>query len=134
MKGPTSVLIIDDDMAVQRCLAASLAPDHAVHLASSGEEGLTQYERLVPDVVLLDVMLPQMSGLAVLRQLKRMSSDVPVIMMTAYSEVQTAVKAIKLGASDYLQKPIDCEVIRREVTQLVARTSQRQGVVRANVI
>ena len=134
MNGTAGVLIIDDDTSVQRGLAATLVPEYSVHVASSGEEGLTQFERLVPDLVLLDVMLPQMSGLAVLRRLRRMSAELPVIMMTAYSEVQTAVEALKLGASDYLQKPIDSETIRREVMQLVARTSQRQTAVRASVI
>src|SRR5919108_3361611 len=98
MKGSTGVLVIDDDAIVQRSLVSTLTPDYAVHLASSGEEGLAEYERLVPDLVLLDVMLPQMSGLAVLRRLKRMSADLPVLMMSAYTEVQTAVQAIKLGA------------------------------------
>jgi DNA-binding NtrC family response regulator len=134
MKGSTDVLVIDDDAVTRQCLVSTLAPDYAVHLASSGEEGLSQYERIIPDVVLLDVMLPQMSGLAVLRHLKRMSSNLPVIMMTAYSEVQTAVQAIKLGAADYLRKPIDSEVVRRELTQLVARTAQHQTTIRANVI
>src|SRR5205809_4459603 len=115
MKSATGVLIIDDDTSVQRHLLSSLSADYRVYVASSGEEGLCQYERVIPDLVLLDIRLPQMSGLAVLRQLKRMSAELPVIMMTAYSEVQTAVQAIKLGALDYLQKPIDSEVIRREV-------------------
>src|SRR5918994_6725935 len=92
----TGVLIIDDDACVQRGLSSALCRSHAVHVASTGEEGLEQYERVVPDVVLLDVMLPQMSGLAVLRALKRMSSDLPVIMMTGFAEVSTAVQAIKL--------------------------------------
>jgi two-component system response regulator AtoC len=134
MTRSTGVLIIDDDTGVQRCLSSALARDYAVHVASSGEEGLTRYEQLCPDVVLLDVMLPQMSGIAVLRALKRMSGDVPVIMMTAFAEVQTAVQAIKLGAVDYLQKPVDPDAVLREVGQLVCRSSQKQVSARADVI
>ena len=117
------ILIIDDDLHVQHALASARVPPYVVHFASSGEEGLTEFERLRPDVVLLDVMLPQMGGIAVLRALKKRSPDVPVIMVTAYAEVQTAVQAIKMGATDYLQKPIDPEVVRREIEQAIARTS-----------
>ena len=134
MESPTGILVIDDDANVQRCLTSALSPGYSVHVASSGEEGLQQYERLVPDVVLLDVMLPQMSGLAVLRTLKRMSSELPVIMMTAFAEVQTAVQAIKLGATDYVQKPIDCATVRKEIEQLVLRGSQRRAAARATII
>jgi DNA-binding NtrC family response regulator len=134
MESATGILIIDDDLGVQRALASALSPAYAVHVASSGEEGLQAYERVVPDVVLLDVMLPQMSGLAVLRTLKRMSTELPIIMLTAYAEVQTAVQAIKLGASDYLQKPIDCAVVRKEIEQLVTRGSQRRSVAHASIV
>jgi DNA-binding NtrC family response regulator len=122
-----AVLIIDDDAALQRGLLHTLAPACAVHVASSGEEGLTQYERVHPDVVLLDVMLPQMGGMAVLRALKRMSADLPVIMITAYAEVQTAVQAIKLGATDYLQKPLHPESVLRRITQLLDDAPREQS-------
>ena len=134
MPPPAEVLIIDDDASIHRCLSSALAPSYAVHVASTGEEGLTRYEEVVPDVVLLDVMLPQMSGLAVLRALKRMSADVPVIMMTAYAEVQTAVQAIKLGATDYLQKPLDTEAVLREVGTVVARSTHKAPSARGPVI
>ena len=130
----TDVLIIDDDAGVRNTLSSALCRSHAVHVASTGEEGLEQYERVVPDVVLLDVMLPQMSGLAVLRALKRMSSQLPVIMMSGFAEVPTAVQAIKLGAADYLQKPLDSEVVRRQIDELVVRTAPRETAPRGNVI
>jgi DNA-binding NtrC family response regulator len=84
--------------------------------------------------VLLDVMLPLMSGLAVLRALKRISTDVPVIMMTAYAEVQTAVQAIKLGATDYLEKPLEAAVVRGEVDQAIARATSARESVRTAVV
>ena len=134
MKGSGGVLVIDDDHCIQNTLSTALAPAYNVHLASSGEEGLTRYEALAPDVVLLDVMLPQMSGIAVLRALKRMSADVPVIMMTAYAEVQTAVQAIKLGAADYLEKPIDTETVLREVQHALAQVSQKHAPARGHIV
>jgi DNA-binding NtrC family response regulator len=129
----TGVLIIDDDAAIQRSLGAALSESCAVHVAGSGEEGLREFERVRPDVVLLDVMLPQMSGLAVLRALKRQSAELPVIMMTAYAEVQTAVQAIKLGASDYLQKPFDPKRVLDGLSSLISRGSEKQDV-RASIV
>ena len=134
MSASSNVLIIDDDTAIQRLLGATLAPSYAVHAASSGEEGLREFERVRPDVVLLDVMLPQMSGLAVLRALKRQSAELPIIMMTAYAEVQTAVQAIKLGASDYLQKPIDPQSVLDGVANLIDRRSEKQHTLRDGII
>ena len=124
MRSTTQVLIIDDDEAVRQGLGAALAASScSVHLAASGEEGLTQYELLHPDVVLLDVMLPQMSGLAVLRALKDSAPRLPVIVMTAYAEVQSAVQAIKLGAADYLQKPVAPDVLVDNLSRILARSS-----------
>jgi two-component system, NtrC family, response regulator AtoC len=134
MQGTPGVLVIDDDHSVRNTLSTALAPTYAVHVASSGEEGLSRYEEVTPDVVLLDVMLPQMSGIAVLRALKRMSADVPVIMMTAYAEVQTAVQAIKLGATDYLEKPFDTDRVLREVQHAVANSTQKHASVREKVV
>ena len=134
LRPDVGVLVIDDDARVQHDVVSALAPRFTVHVASSGEEGLDQYDRFRSDVVLLDVMLPQMSGLAVLRALKRIRPDLPVIMMTAYAEVQTAVQAIKLGAIDYLQKPIDPAVVHREIEQAVARASHNQEPVRATIV
>src|SRR4051795_9856887 len=128
------ILIIDDDPGVQSVVASALAGDYTVHAASSGEEGLAVFERRRPDLVLLDVMLPQMSGLAVLRALKRISADLPVIMMTAYAEVQTAVQAIKLGATDYLEKPLEAAVVRGEVDQAIARAASARDSVRTTVV
>jgi len=128
------ILIIDDDPVVQRVVASALAADYTVHGAASGEEGLAEFERRRPDLVLLDVMLPLMSGLAVLRALKRASTEVPVIMMTAYAEVQTAVQAIKLGAVDYLEKPLEAALVRREVDQAIARATSARESVRTAVV
>src|SRR5436190_13104336 len=134
MKRPAEILIIDDDVNLQRCLSAALSPVFTVHVACNGEDGLSQYERHLPDAVLLDVMLPQMTGLAVLRALRRMSADLPVIMMTAYAEIQTAVQAIKLGALDYVQKPLDAEAVSRQIAQLLDRGEKQQAPVHAGLI
>ena len=115
-----AILIIEDDLHIQRTLSSALAPNFTVRVASSGEEGLRQCEESLPDVVLLDLMLPQISGLTVLRTLKKTSSDLPVIMMTAFAQVNTVVEAIKLGAADYLEKPFDPQKLTNEIHRILS--------------
>jgi DNA-binding NtrC family response regulator len=133
VRAPAEVLIIDDDPTVHRALTPALGA-FSVRTASSGEEGLAHAERCRPDVVLLDVMLPQMGGMAVLRALRRSAADLPVIMMTGFAEVQSAVQAIKLGAVDYLQKPLDVESVRRRVELVIMRAPNIRPAPRAAVV
>lgn len=133
MKPGCGVLIIDDDAGIQDTLRSALSSAYSVQVASSGEEGLKRCEQSRPDVVLLDVMLPQMSGIAVLRHLRKMSNDLPVIMMTAFAQVHTAIEAIKLGAADYVEKPVDTDRIIAEIgfiigSRSVSPHSARQGI------
>ncbi|HWC16542.1 MAG TPA: sigma-54 dependent transcriptional regulator [Terriglobales bacterium] len=123
MKSSGGVLVIDDDAGIRNLLCSALASDYSVQVASSGEEGLKRYQQARADVVLLDVMLPEMSGIAVLRQLKKMTSNLPVIMMTAYAEVHTAIEAIKLGAADYVEKPFDPQRVIEEIALIMGSRS-----------
>lgn len=128
MKSGSDVLIIDDDAGIRNLLCSVLASDYSVQVASSGEEGLRCFEQNRPDIVLLDVMLPEMSGIAVLRQLRKVSRDLPIIMMTAYAQVHTAIEAIKLGAADYVEKPFDPERVIAEIALIMgARDAKPQA-------
>jgi DNA-binding NtrC family response regulator len=133
MKSAPRVLIIDDDKGVQSILSSALAANYAVQVASTGEEGLRHYEQVRPDVVLLDLMLPEMSGLSVLRALRKKSTSTPVIMMTAFSQARTAVEAIKLGAADYLEKPFDPQRVLSEIEQLVSARAIPSSTVREKI-
>ena len=128
------VLIVDDDPHIRQALASALSPSYAVRLAESGEEGLEQARRRKPDLVLLDLMLPQMGGLAVLRTLKKMSEDILVIIMSAYGQIQTAVQAVKLGAADYFEKPIDRERLLCEMEKILAARQPRKIPAREKII
>jgi two-component system, NtrC family, response regulator AtoC len=129
-----AVLVIDDDPTTGRLLSAALEQNCRVQVATSGEEGLQRFEEHRPDLVLLDVMLPAMSGIAVLRALKKLGALQPVIMMTAFAEVHTAVQAIKLGAADYLQKPLDPGLLLREVGRITSQTVRQENSAREKVI
>src|SRR5260370_39042214 len=103
-----SVLIVDDEQALGRSGKAFL-PDHGyeAEVASSGEQALGLLERLQPDVVFLDVQLPGMSGIDVLKRIREFDPVLPVIMLTAYGSIEGPVAAVKLGAFECATKPGD---------------------------
>lgn len=104
------VLVIDDDAIGGRLLRAILGPEGLeVIIAADGPLGLSLVATARPDVVILDLRLPGIGGLDVLELLRVAHPSLPVIMLTAFGEVETAVKATKLGAFDYLTKPVEHE-------------------------
>ena len=129
-----AVLVIEDDASIQRMLCSALETRYRVQVAGSGEEGLKRCEHTPPDFVLLDVMLPEMGGLSVLRALKKIRSDISVIMMTAFAEVTTAVEAIKLGATDYLAKPVDPQQVMEQMAQILDARARTQSPVHCGVV
>ena len=110
---PKSILIIDDEENIRKYLGHSLARDgFDVSTAQYGKEGLNLLIQKHIDVVLLDLNLPDINGLEVLKELKRVDVQSVIIIITAYGDISSAVEAIKLGAYDYLTKPFDTEDIK----------------------
>jgi DNA-binding NtrC family response regulator len=102
-----SILIIEDDQFFNKFLNDCLADKgYRVHTATTGTEGLYMIQTMRPDLVLLDLMLPDVSGLDILQKVKESYETPQVIMLTGYGSIETAIDAMKLGASDYLTKPI----------------------------
>src|SRR5262245_2042847 len=96
------ILIVDDEPAVCWALQRALTEEgHAVTVAASAEEGLEHAERQPPDAVILDVRLPGMDGLTALGRLRPLCPDAPVIVVTAFGDLNTAVRAVEGGAFDY---------------------------------
>jgi len=103
-----SILIIDDDALIRKTLSAHLARQgFDVQTAEDGESGLRMHGEMSPDLVLLDIRLPDTDGLDVLRRIREKAGRATVVMMTAYDDMKTTVEAIKLGAFEYLVKPLD---------------------------
>jgi two-component system response regulator AtoC len=103
-----SILVIDDDPLVGKTLSSHLSRrGFEVLLAENGEEGLQKYGESCPDLVILDIRLPDKDGLEVLGKIKEKNKDACIIIMTAYDDMKTTVEAIKLGAFEYLVKPLD---------------------------
>jgi len=103
-----SILIIDDDPLIRKTLSSHLSRrNFEVHMAEEGEEGLAKYAENLPDLVILDIRLPDIDGLEALRKIKDRNKNACVVIMTAYDDMKTTVEAIKSGAYEYLVKPLD---------------------------
>ncbi|MBI3609400.1 MAG: sigma-54-dependent Fis family transcriptional regulator [Nitrospirae bacterium] len=120
-KRPT-VLIVDDDEGIRDTLEAVLRKDYAVLKAADGRTALQLVNEHEVQIVLLDLLLPDLNGLEVLREIKDRFSDIEVIMITAVKEVGAAVQAMKLGAYHYITKSFDYD----EILALVGKVVQRQ--------
>jgi len=103
-----SILIIDDDPLIRKTLSSYfIKKNFDIDEAESGEEGLVRFEIFSPDLVLLDIRLPDMDGLETLRKLREKKADARVIIMTAYDDMRSTIEAVKSGAFEYLVKPLD---------------------------
>ena len=111
------ILLVDDEASVRASLKVVLEPTHDVLSASSAQEGLELFRRESPDLILLDVVMPGMDGLTLLKTMRAEDARIPVIMLTGTKTVKTAVEAMKLGAADYLSKPFDVEELRLVVAK-----------------
>jgi DNA-binding NtrC family response regulator len=115
-----SVLIVDDEVGTRESLRMILKNDYEVLLAKNAEEAFQVVKERSPDVILLDIILPDLDGLKVLEKIKQKDADAIIIMITATRTVKTAVEAMKLGAYDYVTKPFDtdelCLIIHRALT------------------
>ena len=107
---PRSILVVDDDAQIRTLLADLLKDEgYKVQQAKSGAEAIAAVTKWQPDLVMMDVKLPDQDGLAVLRQLKRDHADLEVIVMTAFGGSSTAIKAMEHGAYDYVTKPFEID-------------------------
>ncbi len=108
----TSVLVVDDELLIRKSLSKVMrARGYTVELASTGAEGLEKVREVRPQVMILDMRLPDTDGLSVLRRAREVDPLLQVVLITAYGDVQSAVDAMKLGACDFLRKPYEMEDI-----------------------
>jgi DNA-binding NtrC family response regulator len=125
------ILIVDDEEIVRESLSGWLEQEgYHVETAADGPTGLARLGDGVWSILLVDLKMPGMDGLQVLEAARKQQPDLSVVMITAYATVETAVKAIKLGASDYIVKPFDPE----ELSLLIQKIVAQQAVVRENVM
>jgi DNA-binding NtrC family response regulator len=117
------ILVIDDEFDIRESLEALLTLDgrYSVDLAASATEGLKKLETGSYDLVLLDLMMPDRSGMEVLDEVRQRDQETPIFMLTAYGSIEVAVEALKRGASDYFSKPWDNEKLLIEIERMIAK-------------
>ena len=118
------ILIVDDEMILRESLAAWLERDgYYVSAVASGEEALDLISKESFDIVFLDLKLEGMDGIEVLARIKEIDPEIPIVMITAYGSITTAVEAMKKGASDYLLKPFEPD----ELSMLIEKILQSKA-------
>ena len=124
---PPLILVVEDETILGDSIGVYLEHHgYTTAIARSGEEGIPLAEENSPDVALVDIRLPGVDGLGVLRKLKDVSAGTEVVMMTAHASVASAVEAMKAGAFDYLTKPLDLDEVRVVVDKALAHQRMRR--------
>jgi two-component system, NtrC family, response regulator len=115
------LLVIDDKINIRRVLEDILrASGYDVITAGSGEEGVILFEEHCPDLVLTDMKMDGMTGVELVRTIRKQNKWVPIILFTAYGSIPSAVDAMKAGANDYLTKPLDYALLRAKIQHTIA--------------
>ncbi|MFW1678155.1 EAL domain-containing protein [Pontibacter sp. JAM-7] len=126
----SKVLMVDDNPTNLRMLGRALANEFDLYIANSGLKGLLLAAEMEPDIILLDIMMPELDGYEVCRRLKADDSlkHIPVVFVTALSDIQEEAKGLELGAVDYLTKPVNVNIARSRIHNLVQMERLRKDV------
>jgi len=125
------ILIVDDDLAICRTLQLHLSSqNHDVVLAHDALSGLSDLERHCPDLVIMDIRMPGLSGLDVLPEMRARAPDIPVLMITAFHDMDTTISAMKHGAIDYIHKPLDINEMDTAIKHALGKSNTGNGEVR----
>ena len=122
---PKRLLVIDDDAKITSLFRDFFSDRYAIETAATGADGLSAMQRQRPDAVLLDINMPGMSGLDVLKHIKRLDDRIPVIMVTANEDIGTAEQALKDGAFAYLPKPFHLQYAAHLVAAALEEKKRR---------
>ena len=133
-----SILIVDDELGVRESFRMILQDKYELFIHSEGEEALDTLKKNRIDVALLDIRMPGINGIDLLKKIKDIDSDIQVVMVTGHATIDTAVEAMRLGAFDYIYKPFDKdrldELIRKGIKRRRERTKEKKGLENLEVI
>ena len=122
------ILVVDDEEGARELFYTILSGEgYAVTLANDGEAAMVQLKAEPYDLIITDIKMPVMDGLQLLQEIRKSGMNTDVIMVTAYGEVETYLKAMSLGAAEYINKPIRIKELKRIVHKVVTEKQARPG-------
>lgn len=125
-KDGIALLIIEDDELVRTGLQSGLASHGFLpHAVPTGAAGLDELDRTVPDIILLDIFMDDMDGIQVLKHIRKRHPRLPVVLLTGYGSMTTAIEAMRLGANDYLLKPAEAEEVATRLKSALETEAER---------
>lgn len=128
MAHDANILIVDDELGPRESLRMILRDDYQVAVVASGKDALASFEKTEYDLVILDIRMPDMNGVDLLAEIKKKAPETEVIMITAYASVETATKALRYGALDYLIKPFNRAAVQEVVAKGLIRRDNNRGI------
>ena len=124
---PPKILVVDDDADMRQMLLCALDPLGEISAAANGVDAVRLIKSRKPNLMLLDVAMPEMNGLEVLHAARELQPNIVVVMLTGESDLAIAKKALELGARTYITKPFDMDVVSGVVVRLLVGMSGRGG-------
>jgi len=128
MSHPGTILIVDDEASIRKSLEGVLADEgYSCALAKDGADALSQLQSLRPSLVLLDIWMPGMDGIETLRRIRELQPHTPVIMMSGHATISTAIRATKGGASDFVEKPLEVDLLLNAIRRALGTPDAARG-------
>jgi len=122
------ILVVDDEEGARELFSTILSEEgYDIALAENGEEALALFKETPYDLVITDIKMPVMGGLQLLQEIRNTGSKTDVILVTAYGEVETYLKAMSLGAAEYINKPVRIKELKRIVHKVLTERKARSG-------
>lgn len=123
----SNILVVDDQLGVRRLLFETFREEgHQVEMASNGAEALQVLKKFNPDLILMDMKMPEMNGIDTLRQIRLDDKEVKVIMMTAYGDAHNMEQVQELGVIHYISKPFDLFELRDRVREILSLSDAKE--------
>ena len=122
---PKKILVVDDEPEVRQMMEHFLTErGYEVRIAENGRQGLAALDTFTPDVVLLDMHMPELDGLETLKRIAARAPSLPVIMVTVNDDVETTARLLQLGAADYVPKPFNLDYLEQAINIQLSATSE----------
>lgn len=122
-----NVLLVEDEATLAMIIKDTLeGPEFTIHIAENGREGLRQYIKIKPDIIVTDVMMPALDGFSMVKEIRRSDPDIPVLFLSARSSASDVVEGFELGGNDYLKKPFGMAELIVRIKALVHKVNYRK--------